>query len=135
MKRIVCVCMFMALCTALTGCGFTGMPENGVNATDNPTVSASPAVVTPDTGDGIVRDNDGVITDDDTGTGMPRTDAGRTGAGTGNGMNGNTSGTNGSTGTNGTAGTNGTTGTNGAGGAAGRTGGSNGSATMPANNG
>ncbi len=73
MKKAVYTLVTAALVLSLTGCAGTDLMDGGrmedrdPAATAAPAVSASPAVVTPDVEDGIVRDRDGIITDDDTG--------------------------------------------------------------------
>ena len=51
----------------LTGCA----GERRRNADKTPTVTEGPVMVTPAAEDGIVRDDDGIITDGDTGRDMP----------------------------------------------------------------
>ena len=69
MKKAVYTLMTAALVLSLTGCAGMGLMDGGQTEapTVSPAVSASPAVVTPDVDDGVVRDRDGIITDDDTG--------------------------------------------------------------------
>ena len=52
--------------SALAGCGrMNGVEPMG--PTERPAASATPMIVTPDPENGYVRDEDGIITDDDTG--------------------------------------------------------------------
>jgi len=84
MKKAVYTLTAFVLAVSLAGCAGTGLIRDDLidgdrpAGTDYPTVSASPAVVTPDVEDGVVRDDDGIITDDDTGAAAtPRPDAGK----------------------------------------------------------
>ena len=90
MKKAVYTLTVFILAVSLAGCAGTGflrddlMDGDRPAATGMPAVSASPAVATPDVGDGIVRDEDGIITDDDTGAAAtPRPDTGKKGEGMG----------------------------------------------------
>ncbi len=76
MKRtmVFALALTLAFSTLLAGCGEmngtggkTGLP------TPTPQQTAAPGTMTPDPADGVVRDQDGIITDGDTGS--PATDA------------------------------------------------------------
>ena len=63
MKKILSICLVFALAAVLLpGCGMLPQPSVPGN---EPT--SSPMIVTPDLEDGITRDEDGIITDEDTG--------------------------------------------------------------------
>ncbi len=116
MKKATAFLLCAAALTAiLSGCGYMGMAGDVPSQTEIPAVSASPAVVTPDPGDGIVRDDDGIITDGDTGRGTgTRPNTGTAGTGTtGNNANNGAGGNTGTTGANGRTGGSGNTGTGG----------------------
>ncbi|MBQ7737619.1 MAG: hypothetical protein IJT62_07265 [Oscillospiraceae bacterium] len=63
-KTIYSLAVLLAF-SFLVACGRNGATE--VLPDGSPIVSASPMVVTPDMNDGVVRDDDGIITDSDTG--------------------------------------------------------------------
>ena len=88
MKKAVYTLTMALLVFSLAGCGTMGLVEDilptASPAVGDPAVSASPAAVTPDVEDGIVKDEDGIITDDDTGTDpTAKPDTGKKGAGSG----------------------------------------------------
>ena len=88
MKKAVYTLTMAVLVFSLAGCGAMGLVEDilpsASPAAGTPAVFASPAVVTPDVEDGIVKDEDGIITDDDTGADpTAKPDTGKKGEGGG----------------------------------------------------
>ena len=77
MKRtIVMVLAAACLCMVLCGCGDTRVRQDDMGmepdiiATPSPMLPEVSPMVTPDVDDGIVKDTDGEIEDNDTGTGI-----------------------------------------------------------------
>lgn len=113
-KAVVYILILVFALAALTACSANGTTDLEPETTAGTNASASPAVVTPDPDDGMVQDEDGIITDDDTGSlNTPDTDMQHRGTENTNGSvassalpagtpdgNGNGSGSNGGTGGN-----------------------------------
>ena len=77
MKRtmVYVLALTLAFSTLLAGCGEMNNAKDGKTGmpTATPQQTATPGTMTPDPADGVVRDQDGIITDGDTGS--PATDA------------------------------------------------------------
>ena len=66
-KTIVYILVIAALILALSGCG-DSMKDSGIQMTPRPEVTAKPQVsAMPDVNDGVVNDDNGVITEGDNG--------------------------------------------------------------------
>ncbi len=79
MKRtmVYVLALTLAFSTLLAGCGERNNAKDGKTGmpTTTPQQTAAPGTMTPDPADGVVRDQDGIITDGDTGspaTGAPQ---------------------------------------------------------------
>ena len=103
----------MLVVTLLAGCGEMGGSGNGTTDQPATTTDLLPDVMEPDVDDGVVNDDNGIITDGDNGTmgttggtngGTGSGAAGGTTGGTGNGMTGSTTGGSGSGAAGGTTG-------------------------------
>lgn len=60
--------LILIMCVLLAGCGENLTNRKGTSATEAPKATVLPETMMPDPGDGVVNDEDGIITDDDTGT-------------------------------------------------------------------
>ena len=58
----------LAFSTLLAGCGENTKDRDGTKETQKPQTSAAPETMMPDPEDGVVKDDDGIITDGDTGS-------------------------------------------------------------------
>ena len=71
MKKIVVYTITAILSLSiLAGCGRMGDKREDAGSAERPMTSASPMIVTPDPEDGVVRDEDGIITEGDPGRGQ-----------------------------------------------------------------
>lgn len=72
MKKTIYILAVALVLSSMAACRNAGMNE--LLPGDAPQTSSSPLITTPEASDGIVRDDDGIITDDDTrGNGTVRT--------------------------------------------------------------
>ena len=80
-KAIAYTCAAVLCLCALTGCGRMENDAGKTSPSPSPVATSTPASATPDVSDGIVNDNDGIITSDDNGavaepSAVPETTAG-----------------------------------------------------------
>ena len=66
-KPMAYILSSIVLLSSLSGCGRMGGMGDDYNPTPVPAATATPIIVTPDPYDGVVRDEDGIIDDRDTG--------------------------------------------------------------------